>query len=76
VVFEGMVEAYIRYHDEEWASLHTTIGRQFEFLILEGAQAGLSWVHDPEQARELSRGVRGLRRETGRSLRQAQGRAG
>ena len=34
---------YIRYHDEEWGvPLHDDRG-QFAFLILEGAQAGLSW---------------------------------
>ncbi len=33
----------IKYHDEEWgAPLHDD-RRLFEFLILEGAQAGLSW---------------------------------
>jgi DNA-3-methyladenine glycosylase I len=33
----------IRYHDEEWGvPVHDDI-RFFEFLILEGAQAGLSW---------------------------------
>jgi DNA-3-methyladenine glycosylase I len=33
----------IRYHDEEWGvPLHDDRGL-FEFLILEGAQAGLSW---------------------------------
>jgi DNA-3-methyladenine glycosylase I len=33
----------IRYHDEEWGRpLHDDV-RLFEFLILEGAQAGLSW---------------------------------
>lgn len=33
----------IRYHDEEWGvPVHDDI-RHFEFLILEGAQAGLSW---------------------------------
>lgn len=33
----------IRYHDEEWGvPIHDDI-RLFEFLILEGAQAGLSW---------------------------------
>ncbi len=36
-------ELAIRYHDEEWgAPLHDD-QRLFEFLILEGAQAGLSW---------------------------------
>jgi DNA-3-methyladenine glycosylase I len=34
----------IAYHDEEWGvPLHDDRG-QFEFLILEGAQAGLSWA--------------------------------
>ena len=33
----------IRYHDEEWGvPVHEDL-RLFEFLILEGAQAGLSW---------------------------------
>ena len=33
----------IRYHDEEWGSpLHDDRGL-FEFILLEGAQAGLSW---------------------------------
>jgi DNA-3-methyladenine glycosylase I len=36
-------ELAIRYHDEEWGTpLHDERGL-FEFLILEGAQAGLSW---------------------------------
>jgi len=34
---------YIRYHDEEWGvPVHDERGL-FEFLVLEGAQAGLSW---------------------------------
>ena len=33
----------IRYHDEEWGVPTHDDGRLFEFLILEGAQAGLSW---------------------------------
>lgn len=36
-------EYYVRYHDEEWGvPVHDDI-RHFEMLILEGAQAGLSW---------------------------------
>jgi DNA-3-methyladenine glycosylase I len=35
--------AYMRYHDEEWGVPLQDDGRLFEFLILEGAQAGLSW---------------------------------
>lgn len=33
----------IRYHDEEWGVPVTDDRTLFEFLILEGAQAGLSW---------------------------------
>src|SRR5580658_8518437 len=34
---------YIRYHDEEWGVPIHDDRLLFEFLILEGAQAGLSW---------------------------------
>jgi len=34
---------YVRYHDEEWGVPVHDDRRLFEFLILEGAQAGLSW---------------------------------
>jgi DNA-3-methyladenine glycosylase I len=34
---------YIRYHDREWGVPVHDDRRFFEFLILEGAQAGLSW---------------------------------
>jgi DNA-3-methyladenine glycosylase I len=33
----------VRYHDEEWGVPVHHDGALFEFLILEGAQAGLSW---------------------------------
>jgi DNA-3-methyladenine glycosylase I len=36
-------DLYIRYHDTEWGVPVHDDRRQFEFLILEGAQAGLSW---------------------------------
>ena len=36
-------EGYVRYHDEEWGVPVHDDGKLFEFLILEGAQAGLSW---------------------------------
>lgn len=35
--------AYIRYHDDEWGVPLHDDRKLFEFLILEGAQAGLSW---------------------------------
>lgn len=36
-------EIYIRYHDEEWGVPVFDDGKQFEFIVLESAQAGLSW---------------------------------
>ena len=36
-------ELYIRYHDEEWGVPVYDDKKQFEFLVLESAQAGLSW---------------------------------
>jgi DNA-3-methyladenine glycosylase I len=36
-------ELMIRYHDEEWGTPVHDDRKLFEFLILEGAQAGLSW---------------------------------
>ena len=39
----GSDPLYVAYHDEEWGvPVHDDV-RLFEFLILEGAQAGLSW---------------------------------
>lgn len=40
----GSDEDYIRYHDKEWGKPTTDENVLFEFLILEGAQAGLSWI--------------------------------
>lgn len=36
-------DLYLRYHDEEWGVPVHDEHTLFEFLILEGAQAGLSW---------------------------------
>lgn len=36
--------AYIEYHDREWGVPVRDDRRQFEFLVLESAQAGLSWL--------------------------------
>ena len=49
----------IRYHDEEWGVPVHDDHRWFEFLILEGAQAGLSWdtiLQKRERYRELLSG--------------------
>jgi DNA-3-methyladenine glycosylase I len=60
----------IAYHDEEWGVPVYDDKRLFEFLVLEGAQAGLSWStilkkranyraafdnFDPSKDRELQR---------------------
>ncbi len=37
-------ELYVRYHDEEWGVAVHDDRVQFEFLMLESAQAGLSWA--------------------------------
>jgi DNA-3-methyladenine glycosylase I len=39
----GQDELYVNYHDREWGVPVYDDRRLFEFLILEGAQAGLSW---------------------------------
>jgi len=39
----GVNQAYLDYHDTEWGVPVRDDRRQFEFLVLEGAQAGLSW---------------------------------
>ncbi len=51
----GVSDVYQRYHDTEWGVPVQDDQRQFEFLILEGAQAGLSWatvLHKREGYRE------------------------
>jgi len=40
---EDTFDAYLKYHDEEWGVPVHDDRTHFEFLILEGAQAGLSW---------------------------------
>lgn len=72
---------YIEYHDKEWGRPVHDDKKLFEFLILEGAQAGLSWLtvlkkrdryrkafdgFDPEKvARYDSRKVKALLRDEG-----------
>jgi DNA-3-methyladenine glycosylase I len=41
---EGGNQLYYHYHDHEWGVPVRNDRQQFEFLILEGAQAGLSWA--------------------------------
>ena len=37
-------DIYIDYHDNEWGVPVYDDNKQFEFLVLESAQAGLSWL--------------------------------
>jgi DNA-3-methyladenine glycosylase I len=71
----------VRYHDREWGVPVRSDRKLFEFLILEGAQAGLSWItilrkrenyrrafadFDPEKvARFSSRKVKSLMQDEG-----------
>ena len=41
---QGSFDAYIAYHDDEWGTPVHDDQKLFAFLILEGAQAGLSWA--------------------------------
>lgn len=40
----GTDKLYVEYHDREWGKLVTDDRTLFEFLVLESAQAGLSWL--------------------------------
>src|SRR5437660_11556552 len=40
----GSDPLYVTYHDREWGVPLRDDRRLFEFLVLEGAQAGLSWL--------------------------------
>jgi len=40
----ALTEPNLTYHDKEWGRPEHNDQKLFEFLILEGAQAGLSWV--------------------------------
>jgi DNA-3-methyladenine glycosylase I len=41
---QGLDPLYLRYHDEEWGVPSHDDRHLFEMLVLEGAQAGLSWA--------------------------------
>jgi len=43
-VWAGSSDLYVAYHDKEWGIPEFDDHKLFEMLILEGAQAGLSWI--------------------------------
>jgi DNA-3-methyladenine glycosylase I len=53
--------AMIEYHDREWGVPVHDDRVLFEFITLEGAQAGLSWEDDSQQARALPARLCGFR---------------
>lgn len=56
-------ELYIKYHDEEWGvPVHDDI-RHFEFLVLEAAQAGLSWITILKRRENYRKAYRGFEPE-------------
>ncbi|MBA2451441.1 MAG: DNA-3-methyladenine glycosylase I, partial [Chloroflexi bacterium] len=40
----GIDPLYVQYHDDEWGRPEHDDHKLFEMLVLEGAQAGLSWL--------------------------------
>ncbi|MHB8908163.1 MAG: DNA-3-methyladenine glycosylase I [Syntrophales bacterium] len=51
---------YVAYHDEEWGVPEHDDRRLFEFLILEGAQAGLSWFTILKRRENYRRALHGF----------------
>lgn len=49
----GTDELYVKYHDQEWGNLVTDDKTLFEFLVLESAQAGLSWITILKNVRDI-----------------------
>lgn len=55
---------YVAYHDAEWGVPVHDDRRLFEFLILEGAQAGLSWITILRKRENFRRAFDGFKPET------------
>jgi len=56
-------EPNITYHDEEWGVPVHDDRKLFEFLILEGAQAGLSWITILKKRKNYRKAFDGFRAE-------------
>ncbi|MFN2622932.1 MAG: DNA-3-methyladenine glycosylase I [Chthoniobacterales bacterium] len=57
------IEPAINYHDEEWGVPVHDDRKLFEFLILEGAQAGLSWITILKKRENYRKAFDGFRAE-------------
>lgn len=51
---------YTRYHDEDWGVPVRDDRTQFEFLVLESAQAGLSWITILKRREEYRKAYQGF----------------
>jgi len=51
---------YVKYHDEEWGTPVHIDQRHFEFLILDGFQAGLSWWIILQRREKLKKAFNGF----------------
>ena len=58
-----MSESNLTYHDEEWGVPVHNDRKLFEFLILEGAQAGLSWTTILNKRKNYRKAFDGFRAE-------------
>ncbi|MGI6783967.1 MAG: DNA-3-methyladenine glycosylase I [Aminivibrio sp.] len=56
----GKDPLYLDYHDTEWGRPERDDRKLFEFLILEGAQAGLSWISILRRREEYRRAFDGF----------------
>ena len=56
----GTDPLYVRYHDKEWGVPVHDDRLLFEFLVLEGAQAGLSWSTILNKREQLPQGFRSI----------------
>ncbi len=60
----GSDPLYVKYHDEEWGVPVSDDKLLFEFLVLEGAQAGLSWLTILKKRENYRRAYDGFDPET------------
>src|ERR1700759_259457 len=61
--WSGTDPSYVAYHDEEWGVPVHDDRVLFEFLILEGAQAGLSWITILKKRENYRKALDGFRAE-------------
>lgn len=58
--WSGTDPLYVSYHDQEWGVPVHDDRKLFEFLVLEGAQAGLSWITILRKREEYRRAFDGF----------------